>query len=223
MHRALAVLLLLTPLAHAIVIGPTVYEQDDLGDPVFLQDFTYSLSADCTAATITSVAMDGKNRPVEGARTYLKYVDFATPLISQGPTDREGVKLHKLPGSPLLMRGMFVLVMEKEGFRSKEIHFDISGCYSNGTTKAAGPKPAAGNGTANGSRQEVNATWLPANGTHNATNETGNQSAGNRERAAPAGLLEGPAAAAALLGFVALGFALISIFVYNIITAKKHP
>jgi hypothetical protein len=151
MHaKALALLLaLFLPLLHANVIAPTVYEQDDFGDPVFLQDFTYSLSADCTAATISVIAMDGHNKPVQGAYTYLKYVDFSTPLISQGPTDREGFVLHKLPGSTKLMRGLFVLVIEKTGFRGKEVHFDISGCYSNGTAQPKPPpaKPPANNTT----------------------------------------------------------------------------
>ncbi len=183
MHaKALALLLALFLLpfgpVHANVIAPTIYEQDDLGDPVLLQDFTYSLSVDCTAATISIIAMDGHNRPVEGVYTYLKYVDFSTPLMAQGVTDRNGFVLHKLPGSTRLMRGLFVLVMEKKGFRNKEIHFDISGCYSNETT--AKPKPPA-NGTA--PANNTNATKPPANGSQPfnytgppADNATGNQS-----------------------------------------------
>ncbi|MDD5340303.1 MAG: hypothetical protein PHV13_03565 [Candidatus ainarchaeum sp.] len=180
MHaKTLALLLaLFLPLLHAnVVIPPTVYEQDDFGDPVLLQDFTYSLSVDCTAATISVIAMDEQNKPVEGAYTYLKYIDFSSPLISKGPTDREGFVLHKLPGSTKLMRGLFVLVMEKNGFRGKEVHFDISGCYSNGTVQ---PKPPAAKPPANNTTTAppadvpppFNYTPLPTG----ANNTTGNQS-----------------------------------------------
>lgn len=145
---------------------------------------------DCTAATISVIAMDGHNRPVEGVYTYLKYVDFSTPLIAQGVTDKDGFILHKLPGSTLFMRGLFVLVLEKRGFRNKEIHFDISGCYSNGTTVQPPPRPAgaqANNTTANnrpanssppannsGGPQPFNYTHSPAdNATANQSNASG--------------------------------------------------
>jgi hypothetical protein len=205
MHaKALALLLaLFLPLLHAnVVIAPTVYEQDDFGDPVLLQDFTYSLSVDCTAATISVIAMDEKNKPVEGAYTYLKYIDFSSPLISKGPTDREGFVLHKLPGSTKLMRGLFVLVMEKNGFRGKEVHFDISGCYSNGTIQ---PKPPANNTTTAPPANippPFNYTPLPTG----ANNTTGNQSG------APAAGAEPTPEACLPVFLVALSIAIIMIF-----------
>ncbi len=184
---ALLLLLLLFAPLHANVIAPTVYEQKDLGDPIFLHDFTYSLSADCTAATISIIVMDDHNVPVEGAYTYLKYVDFSSPLLAQGPTDREGFILDKLPGSSTLMRGLFILVIEKKGFRNKEVHFDISGCYSNKTAVQPAPpaaKPPANNTTSgqqpgNFSTQPSNITIPPpANMTNmSGTNQSGNASA----------------------------------------------
>lgn len=181
---AALLLLLLLPLLHANVVAPTIYEQEDLGDGTVLSDFTYSLSVDCTAATISIIVMDSHNTPVEGADTYLKYVDFSSPLIAQGQTDREGFRLDKLPGSSLLMRGLFILVIEKKGFRNKEVHFDISGCYSNKTTTQPPPaaKPPANNTTtappANSS-PPFNYTSLPAANTTNmsGTNQSGNASA----------------------------------------------
>jgi len=77
--------------------------------------------------------MDGSFERIGGAGTYLKYVDFSSPLISSVETDGDGSAIHSLPGNTTLMRGLFILVMEKDGFRSKEVHFDIAPCYSNYT------------------------------------------------------------------------------------------
>lgn len=96
-------------------------------------EFVYSISVDCTAATIKLIVMDEEYEPVQDTSTYLKYVDFASPLLSTVKTDKDGFALHKLPGQTTLMRGLFILVMEKKGFRSKEVHFDIAPCYSDYT------------------------------------------------------------------------------------------
>ncbi len=122
-------LFLIINIAGAAVVAPTIYEQRDLGTPS-LEEFTYSISVDCTSASIHLHVLDEEYEQVEGANTYLKYIDFAQPLISSGETDKEGYFLHKLPGNVKLMRGFFILVIQKNGFRNKEIHFDIGRCYN---------------------------------------------------------------------------------------------
>ena len=134
------------PLINALVIGPRIYEQQNLGD-VSLSEFTYSLSVDCTASTISLIVMNANNSPVKDAQSYLKYIDFSAPLISRGTTDKDGFKLHKLPGDTRVMRGLFVFVIEKNGYRNKEIHFTLEGCYSNysnysNSTSLSKSKPA---------------------------------------------------------------------------------
>ncbi len=130
-------------------VGPRIFEQDDFGDPAWAQ-FTYSISADCNASTISLYVMNASNRPVADANAYLKYVDFSTPLLSSTKTDKDGFTLIRLPGNVRLMRGLFILVIEKKGYRSKEIHFDLGPCFG---APALPPKP-------------------PANQTQNAPNET---------------------------------------------------
>jgi hypothetical protein len=138
-------LLLLLPLAHADVIAPTIYEQKDLG-PTAHEQFTYSISVDCTAGTIDVIIMDSEINPVKDANSYLKYIDFAQPLISTSTSDKDGQVLHKLPGDVRLMRGFFVLVIQKNDFRSKEIHFDIGGCYSDETPSPPSQPSQPGSG-----------------------------------------------------------------------------
>lgn len=132
MLKAAVLGLLFFCLCSAGYVAPRIYEQDDLGDPMF-DEFVYSISVDCTAATIKLIVMDEEYEPVQDTSTYLKYVDFSSPLLSTVKTDKDGFALHKLPGQTTLMRGLFILVMEKKGFRSKEVHFDIAPCYSDYT------------------------------------------------------------------------------------------
>ncbi len=129
MMRFIWFLVLLLPLASADIIAPTIYEQKDLG-PTAFEEFTYSISVDCTAGTVRVIVMDESLKPVKGADSFLKYIDFAQPLISSVESDKDGFVLHKLPGDVKLMRGFFVLVIQKNEYRSKEIHFDIGRCYS---------------------------------------------------------------------------------------------
>lgn len=139
-QKFLLVLLLfsVSSVCTALVVGPKIYEQDDFGDPL-LPEFTYSLSTDCNASTISLIVMNESNKPVAEAHTYLKYVDFSTPLISNMKSDKDGFALIRLPGNVKLMRGLFILVIEKHGFRSKEVHFDLSPCFTNGTAPATPP------------------------------------------------------------------------------------
>jgi hypothetical protein len=208
----LLLVLFLTPL-HAKSVAPTIYEQKDMGDESVLRQLTYSISVDCTAAAINLIVMDDHNQPLGGADTYLRYVDFSTPLIAQGKTDKNGFILEKLPGSTLLMRGLFILVMEKNGFLNKEIHFDISGCYSNGTATPAPKAPANStvpnstqtNGTA---AQPYNYTPAPpANASGAADNATASLISG----------LSLNSTGVAILGIVVLGLAVISIMVLKLI------
>lgn len=139
MRAVIAVLSLLFLLgaSHALVVGPAIYEQKDFnGDQ---HQFTYSLSADCNASVITAIIYNESNKPVQDANVLLSYVDFSTPLLRNLYTDKDGVAILKLPGQVQLMRGLFILVIQKSGFRSKEVHFDLYPCFHNGSLP---PKPA---------------------------------------------------------------------------------
>ena len=139
--RPALVLLLLFGASNALIVGPAIYEQDDFGD-IAWSEFTYSLSADCTAGTITTIVMNESNKPVKDATVFLQYIDFSTPLIGAVKSDKDGYAFHKLPGQVQLMRGFFVLVIEKAGFRSKEVHFDLYPCFHNGSLPPRPPPPA---------------------------------------------------------------------------------
>jgi hypothetical protein len=184
----LLIILALCGISEALVIGPRIYEQDDLGDPA-LSEFTYSLSSDCNASTISVYIMNESNGPVRDAEVYLKYVDFSTPLMSSTKTDKDGFTLIRLPGNVMLMRGLFILVIEKKAFRNKEVHFDLSPCWGGSQIP---PKPQA-----NQSQNATNHTTAPAPPESNASavpppaNNTTQQDAENQS-GSQSGAQEGP-------------------------------
>lgn len=140
MLKACFFIILILSVTSAAVIGPQVYEQRDFGD-ISLDEFTYSISVDCDAATIRAIVMNESIEAVEGANTYLKYIDYASPLISSESTGKDGRVVHQLPGNVSLMRGLFILIIEKDGYRTKEMHFDILVCLTNQSYVPPRPEP----------------------------------------------------------------------------------
>ncbi|MFN7991279.1 MAG: hypothetical protein U0R44_03940 [Candidatus Micrarchaeia archaeon] len=192
--RKLAALVFLSlfSFVHAFVVGPAIYEQKDFGSED-LHQFTYSLSADCNASVINAVIYDEKNKPVGDVNLLLSYIDFAQPLLRNVNTDKDGLAVLKLPGQVSLMRGMFILVIQKTGYMNKEVHFDLYPCFHNGSLPPKPPKPAPK--PANTTNQTIpappknNSTNTPpaANTTKtNLTNATGNRTETPGSGAAPA-------------------------------------
>lgn len=204
---ALSLLALMAGAAAAKVVAPIIYEQKDMGT-AGLSTFTYALSVDCTAATISLVVMDGNLTPVEGAYTYLNYEDFSSQLISNVQTNPEGQALLKLPGSVKLMQGIFTLVIEKYGYMNKEIHFDISPCYSNSTIQKP-PKPVQPNQTG-GAKPQPNSTANssqiipPTHPANLSTNQTAANKTGPQNGTGSQGQQGGLCPSAVLLSFLAL-------------------
>ncbi len=140
MRRLLALIALICGLSSALVVGPAIYEQKDFG-ALNASQFTYSLSVDCNASAITAVIYNGTDKPEQDVNILLSYVDFAQPLLANKDTDKDGTVLLKLPGEVSLMRGLFILVIQKTGFKSKEVHFDLYPCLHNGTLPPKPPPP----------------------------------------------------------------------------------
>lgn len=183
----LALALLLSP-ACAAPAAPVIWEQDDLGD-ISLQEFTYSLGVDCGEAAISVIVMDENLTPVEGAGTYMMYVDYGEAVLGSPKTGPDGAVLYGLPGNTSYMRGLFMLMIEKKGFRGKEVHFDISPCYPDGKSRRPAPaQPAKAansstqnntqNATANVQAAAQNASQAGTGKTQGAEPGTGNQAAG---------------------------------------------
>jgi len=175
-QKIIIMLLAIAALTYGVTIGPHIYEQQNNGDNN-LPEMTYSLSVDCTAAAINVIVMDNATNPVQDANTYLKYVDFSSPTIGTGKSDKDGFVVMKLPGNVLLMRGLFIMVIEKKGFRNKEIHFDIVNCLTN--TSWIPPIPPPPKPKPNTSYTQPNQTGAQQNSSANQTGGKNNSGAAN--------------------------------------------
>lgn len=125
--RLMLFLLAVFSFSAAAVIPLTVFEQRDMGveyDEVF--DDVY-VTMDCEENVIT-VYIKQDDKPVTGAVVRILYVDYSVPLLASGPTDIEGKLTYKLVGERNFMTGIFLVIVEKEGYRNKEAHFDIAQC-----------------------------------------------------------------------------------------------
>lgn len=137
---AIISLLLLISVAAAEEIDLTVYEQKDFG-PSYEEDFDeIEVTMDCSKETLY-IQIEDEDVPVTGAVVRIIYVDYSTPLLASGPTDAEGEFSYTLVGEIEYMGGLFLVVVEKEGYLQKEAHFDISNCldYQDEEEEPEGP------------------------------------------------------------------------------------
>jgi hypothetical protein len=121
----------------------TPFEYRDFGNASLPEFDGMAITIDCNSAVLGAhVASSGA--PVAGAMTYLEYVDYSTPLLSSRQTDGSGNALHRVPsGNISHMSGLFVLAVEKAGYRRREAHFDIGACFY--VPPPTGPGPSAAN------------------------------------------------------------------------------
>jgi hypothetical protein len=155
-HKSLVVLLVALSLSSSAFEATQVYAQDDMGMTIF-QQFTYSIAIDCENAQLRVIVMDANNTPVEGATVYLQYLENSNPLVSTQATPENGTTIHQLPGNTSYMRSQWNLLIEKEGYRSKVVQFDLAPCYSDWTpTITPFPDESETTGTETGSHSEYN-------------------------------------------------------------------
>ncbi len=104
-----------------------IYEQRDLGVE-YENDFdNLYITMDCETNDMIIYVRDN-GAPVTGAVVRLIYVDYSVPLLASGPTTSDGRFTYKLIGERDFMTGLFLAVVEKEGYKNKEAHFDIMRC-----------------------------------------------------------------------------------------------
>jgi len=126
---AALLLILLSSLSAATVIQLPVQEEKDFGISYYKNFDPLVVYMDCEKSRLDIYVKDG-GAPVESATVRLLYVDYATPLLYSGLTDKDGKFSYVLVGNKSYMRGMFSAVVEKGGYKNKEAHFDIIRCLA---------------------------------------------------------------------------------------------
>lgn len=131
-YKFLILIIFLFAISNAKVVAPKIYSHQDMGDYTQKQ-LTYAISVDCDAKLINFTTLDEKIKPVANVSYYLQYLDYSKALLAANKTNANGFGQVKLPGETKYLRGLFVLLIQKTGYKSKEIDFAINGCYSNVT------------------------------------------------------------------------------------------
>ena len=117
-------------ISNAKIIAPKIYAQNDMGDYT-LKQMTYAITVDCDQKLINLTSMDEHIKILPNVSYYVQYIDYSNPLIASNKTNLNGLGIVNLPGETKFLRGLFVLFMQKSGYKNKEIDFAINGCYSN--------------------------------------------------------------------------------------------
>jgi len=140
--KSVFVFLLLFSLSIGAETIMLIFEQRDFG-PTYEEQFDEILvTMDCDADIITIYVTD-EHQPAAGAVVRLLYVDYSVPLLGAGPTDSAGKFQYTLVGDKNLMNGLFLVVIEKEGYNNKEAHFDVRKCtYEREEEPPPQPEPA---------------------------------------------------------------------------------
>jgi hypothetical protein len=122
-------LLVIAAIASSAFQATQVYGQTDVG-AITLKQFTYSIAIDCEKSQLLVMVMDADNMPVKDATIYLQYLEDSYRTMSYMKTPENGKTIHQLPGNTSYMRSRWNLLIEKSGYRSKTVQFDLAPCYS---------------------------------------------------------------------------------------------
>jgi len=132
MIRKIAFILFLASLSFSIYPGSITiepFEYKDFGN-ASLPSFNVTMGMDCVEQELNANVSSDEN-PVSGVTTFLKYVQYENPLLGTRITDASGNVVHKVYGNISYMSGIWVLVLEKPGYRKQEAHFEIFDCLVN--------------------------------------------------------------------------------------------
>ncbi len=130
MMRNATILLALACIAGAFSVEPDFIDVQETGNEN-LPSLDVRIGLDCTTKDVgVTVLSDEDGEPLDGAKAYLFYTDYTyQALPNPGTTDAEGSAVIPVPGSIRFLNAMFILRVDKQGFRSKEIQFVYEYCF----------------------------------------------------------------------------------------------
>ncbi len=126
--RRILLVLLLASLSFAITVRPDYIGVKDTGNEA-LETLVVEIGVDCDTTDTTVIAYDSETElPVDEAEVFLFYTDYGYNLISSGTTDQAGTVTLAVPGNINFLRALFILRVDADGYRSREIEFTYEKC-----------------------------------------------------------------------------------------------
>jgi len=128
MEMRMIALFALVSIGHAAIVAADIIEEKDTGASV-LQNLSAKLLTDCGSNTVIAFLSDGGNgNPVDGATIFIFRTDSGYRILNRTLTNAEGKGVIGVPGKIQFLNDMYVLRIEKSGFRSKEIELTFWNC-----------------------------------------------------------------------------------------------
>ncbi|MFH0884679.1 MAG: hypothetical protein V1861_03135 [Candidatus Micrarchaeota archaeon] len=164
------IVLLIVGLAAAFTVKPAYIEIHDTGNEN-LPALNVDISIDCDTKNVhINVASNETGEPLEGAMTYLFYTDYTyQALPNPGKTDVDGNTAIPVPGTIRFLNAMFILRVDKQGYRSREIEFAYKKCFE---TPPKPPEPPQTHNETNATNQTAPQNVTPPANITPPVNET---------------------------------------------------
>lgn len=150
--RSILILLVLAA-SHAAMVNADLKGEQDTGG-IYLPTMRATLIADCGNSTIIAFLSDNESgKAVSGATMFVFRTDSGYRILNRSQTDAEGRGDLRIPGKMAYLNDLYVLRLEKNGYRSKEVQFTFWNCeevqrehseYQQQERNAANETPPAG-------------------------------------------------------------------------------
>ncbi|MFZ5500511.1 MAG: hypothetical protein ACOY58_01170 [Candidatus Micrarchaeota archaeon] len=95
-----------------------------------LEPLSVAIFIDCDMKNITAeIKGQESEEPIAGASAYLFYTDYEYQLIATGNSDPYGMARIDVLGNRDYLTALFILRIDKSGYRSREIEFSYQNCF----------------------------------------------------------------------------------------------
>ena len=130
-YKIFFLVILLIGLSTAFSVIPDYNGIKDTGNQNF-PTLNVGITIDCDSKAIAvDVRSNETGTPVNGAKTYMFYTDYAyQALPNPGTTDETGHVEMSVPGNIRYLTALFILRTDATGYKSREIEYTYQNCFN---------------------------------------------------------------------------------------------
>jgi hypothetical protein len=129
MRLVFFVIVLLIGSVFAATVKADVRAVKDTGNEN-LPKMNVGITIDCDSkALIVEPKSNTTGEPIASAQTYLFYTDYEYQLVGTGSTNASGISKINVIGNQDFLTALFILRVDKSGFRSRETEFTYKYCF----------------------------------------------------------------------------------------------
>lgn len=127
--RLAVLILLIMSLGFAFTVQADYIGVQETGNEN-LESLDVSIFIDCDQKDLTVAVLGADSeQPIQGASAFLFYTDYEYQLLATGTSDSDGNAAITVPGTIDYLQALFILRIDKSGYRTKEIEFAYEKCF----------------------------------------------------------------------------------------------